>query len=105
MEEDEIVQAPVHDVGRKASSLQEAAQSVKMQLAEALHKPANATISITKDGDHWTAQVEVVEEEYLPGQQLKSMNDILGLYEVEMDMDGQLLNWTKRKTYKRSQGL
>jgi hypothetical protein len=87
------------------SDIKEAADSIKQKVALALDKKPNATISINKEGDTWRADVEVVEEEYLPGQNIKSMNDILGLYDVVMDSSGNILNWTKKKAYKRSQGL
>jgi hypothetical protein len=95
--------APPIDMPPK--NIQEAADCIKKKLAAALHKDANATISISKEGENWHADVEVIEEEYLPNTALKSMNDILGLYGVEMDQAGNLLTWTKKKTYKRSQGL
>jgi hypothetical protein len=87
------------------SDIKEAADTIKQKVALALDKKPNATISINKEGDTWHADVEVVEEEYLPGQNIKSMNDILGLYDVVMDASGNILNWTKKKAYKRSQGL
>jgi hypothetical protein len=87
------------------TNIQEAADLIKKKVADALHKTANATISISRQEDNWHADVEVIEEQYLPETTLKSMNDILGLYGVEMDQEGNLLTWTKKKTYKRSQGL
>jgi hypothetical protein len=87
------------------SDIKQASDQIKSKLADALDKKSNATISISKDGELWNADVEIVEEEYLPGQNLKSMNDLIGLYDVSMDLSGNLLNWTKKKMYKRSQGL
>jgi hypothetical protein len=82
-------------------NLKEASELVKNKLADALDKVANATITISKDQDIWRAEVEIVEEEYVPGEKLRSMNDIIGLYDVEMDSSGELLRWLKKKTYKR----
>jgi hypothetical protein len=87
------------------SSLKYISEQIKKLLGDALHKKPNATVAIVKEGEQWRADVEVVEEEYLPGQNLKSMNDLLGLYDVTMDKNGQLIQWTKKKMYKRSQGL
>jgi hypothetical protein len=85
--------------------IKKASEIIKTKLGEALDKKANATISIRKEGNEWKADVEVVEEEYLPGQNLRSMNDLLGLYDVSMDDNGNLTGWVKKKMYKRSQGL
>jgi hypothetical protein len=87
------------------SDIKMASDTIKNKLAHALDKTPNATISISFDGENWKADVEVVEEEYLPGQNLKSLNDIFGLYEVFMDASGNLISWTKKRMYKRSQGL
>jgi hypothetical protein len=102
---EEKSQQKEHSVPSGSLSIKDAAETIKKGLGEALDKQANATISIHKEGDNWTADVEVVEEEYLPGQNLRSMNDLLGLYEVHMDDKGNLTSWVKKKMYKRSQGL
>jgi hypothetical protein len=86
-----------------SSDLKQASELAKKKLSEALDKPANATISIENTGNHWSAMVEVVEEEYLPGQNLKSMNDLLGVYEVHLSLDGKLLKWTRKNSYKRAE--
>jgi hypothetical protein len=83
--------------------LKQASELAKQKLSEALNKPANATISIEDQGDHWLAVVEIVEEEYLPGQNLKSMNDLLGVYEIKLSHNGKLLKWTRKKSYKRAE--
>jgi hypothetical protein len=84
-------------------NLKQASELAKKKLSEALNKPANATISIENEGDHWFAMVEIVEEEYLPGQNLKSMNDLLGVYEINLSNQGELLKWTRKKSYKRAE--
>jgi hypothetical protein len=83
--------------------LKGASELAKKKLSEALGKPANATISIEDEGEFWLAVVEIVEEEYLPGQNLKSMNDLLGVYEVKLGKTGNLLKWTRKNSYKRAE--
>jgi hypothetical protein len=83
--------------------LKQASELAKKKLSDALNKPANATISIENTGDNWLALVEIVEEEYLPGQNLKSMNDLLGVYEVNLSHQGELLKWTRKGSYKRAE--
>jgi hypothetical protein len=82
--------------------IKEASETAKKKLGETLNKTPNATISITKEADYWNAVVEVVEEEYLPGKNLRSMSDIIGIYEVKLSDKGELISWTKKSTHKRS---
>jgi hypothetical protein len=82
-------------------SAKQASETAKIKLAEALGKKANATISISKESDGWNAAVEVVEEEYLPGKNLESMNDIIGIYDIKLSRDGELITWTKKSSHKR----
>jgi hypothetical protein len=84
-------------------NLKEASELAKKKLSEALNKPANATISIEDSGEYWLAVVEIVEEEYLPGQNLKSMNDLLGVYEIKLSHQGKLLKWSRKGSYKRAE--
>jgi hypothetical protein len=83
--------------------IKQASELAKRKLSEALNKPANATISIENAGDYWLAAVEIIEEEYLPGQNLKSMNDLIGVYEVHLSHQGELLKWTRKNSYKRAE--
>ncbi|GAA4219605.1 hypothetical protein FHR32_000433 [Streptosporangium album] len=51
----------------------------------------------TEDG--WQVGVEVVEDRRIP-----SSGDILALYEVEMDQEGNLLSYHRTRRYKRGSG-
>jgi hypothetical protein len=101
--EDDINLEESESISAEEMDLKRASELAKKKLSEALDKRANATISIEHQGDHWLATVEVVEEEYLPGQNLKSMNDILGVYEVKLSDTGKLLKWTRKTSYKRAE--
>lgn len=79
----------------------EISEIAKKKLSEVLNKKAENTISISKEGESWKAQIEVVEEEYLPGQNLKSMSDIIAIYEVKISNTGKLLSWNKKTFRKR----
>jgi hypothetical protein len=81
--------------------IKSASELARTKLAEVLEKLPNATTSIVKTGDDWEATVEVVEEEYLPGQNLRSMNDLIGVYQVVLSHNGELLSWAKKGTHKR----
>lgn len=83
--------------------IKQASETAKKKLAEALNKKADNTISISREGDKWGVVVEIVDEEYLPGKNLKSMSDIIGVYEVKLNDKGGLLSWTKKSSHKRGQ--
>lgn len=85
--------------------IKQVSEKAKERLAEALQKKPNATVSISKEAEHWLALVEMVDEEYLPGKNLASMNDILGVYEVKLSDTGELLGWTKKSSHKRGKEL
>lgn len=85
----------------KTMDLKQASEQAKEKLAEALNKKANATISISREGEGWLATVEIIDEEYLPGKNLESMNDILGIYEVKLSANGELSGWSKKSSRKR----
>jgi hypothetical protein len=78
-------------------------ETAKQKLAKALNKKVDSTISITKEGDVWSAIIEVVDEEYLPGMNLRSMSDIMGIYEAKLSSEGELVGWTKKSSRKRGQ--
>ncbi len=81
--------------------VKQASETAKKKLAEALNKKPNATVSISKEADYWNAVVEIVEEEYLPGKDLQSMNDIIGVYESKLNAKGDLISWTKKSSHRR----
>ena len=81
--------------------INQASETVKKKLAEALNKKAENTASISKEGDEWIAVVEIVEEQYLTEAGLKSMNDIIGIYEAKLNSKGELISWNKKNSRKR----
>jgi hypothetical protein len=58
-------------------------------------KPLGAT-SVMPTDDGWTVEVEVVEDRRIP-----SSTDLLALYEVVLDMDGELLSYRRTRRYGR----
>jgi hypothetical protein len=89
-----------HDAGKKMD-LKQVSEIAMKKLSEALNKKVEHVASIKREGEGWQGTVEVVEEEYLPGKNLRSMNDIIGLYDITLDDEGDIINWQKRKTRKR----
>ncbi len=61
-------------------------------------KPLGAT-SVMPTDDGWTVEVEVVEDRRIP-----SSTDLLALYELVLDMDGELLSYRRTRRYSRGAG-
>lgn len=78
-------------------------EAAKKKLAETLNKKAESTISISKEGNEWLATIEVLEEEYIPGMNMKSMNDIIGIYEIKLNNKSELIKWNKKSSRKRGE--
>lgn len=58
-----------------------------------------ATTSVeATDGDGWVVGFEVVEDRRIP-----SSADVLALYEVELDVDGELMGFRRMRRYLRGQ--
>jgi hypothetical protein len=60
--------------------------------------PAAMTSVELTDQDGWVVEFEVVEDRRIP-----SSSDVLALYEVEMDADGELLGFRRTRRYLRGQ--
>jgi hypothetical protein len=51
-----------------------------------------------EDDDHWRVSFELVELERIPRS-----TDLLGCYVVEVDEDGELVRYERRRRYQRGQ--
>ncbi|MDV7089412.1 gas vesicle protein [Rhodococcus sp. IEGM 248] len=61
-------------------------------------KPLGAT-SVMPTDDGWAVEVEVVEDRRIP-----SSTDMLAMYEVVLDLDGELLSYRRTRRYIRGVG-
>jgi hypothetical protein len=61
-------------------------------------KPLGAT-SVMPTDDGWAVEVEVIEDRRVP-----SSTDMLALYEVVLDLDGELLSYRRTRRYSRGAG-
>ncbi|MEU4317808.1 gas vesicle protein [Nocardia fluminea] len=59
-------------------------------------KPVQGVTSMEPIEDGWLAEIEVLEDRHIP-----SSADILALYEVEIDFDGNLLAYRRINRYHR----
>lgn len=77
----------------------EAVDLAREQITEMTGRDAVQTTSVapTESGG-WVVEIEVVEDHRIP-----SSSDILALYEVELDADGELLTYRRTRRYMRGQ--
>ncbi|MFI6130974.1 gas vesicle protein [Micromonospora sp. NPDC051141] len=77
----------------------EAAREGLRQVVALTGKDALGITSIQPADYGWLVGVEVVEDHRIP-----SSTDLLGLYEVELDMTGSLLGYRRTRRYQRGKG-
>lgn len=73
-----------------AMGMMELVRNAREKLAALTGLPISSTISIRKDDCCWYLQVEVVEKRSLPDSQ-----DILAIYEMTMDEEGNILDFSR----------
>lgn len=77
----------------------EAAREGLRQVVALTGKDALGITSIQPADYGWLVGVEVVEDHRIPAS-----TDLLGLYEVELDMTGSLLGYRRTRRYQRGKG-
>lgn len=60
--------------------------------------PVNAVIGLSKEEEGWVVSLEALERKAIPDTM-----DVLGLYEVRLDNEGNLLGFERKKLRKRSE--
>ncbi|MFG3556280.1 gas vesicle protein [Micromonospora sp. NPDC047557] len=80
-------------------SAAEAARAGLRQLVELTGREPAVTTSLEPIEDGWLVGVEVVEARRIPNS-----TDLLGLYEVELDIEGNLLSYRRVRRYQRGKG-
>ncbi len=61
-------------------------------------EPVRITSAVPTDEGGWVVEVETVEDRRIP-----SSADMLALYEVELDSDGEMLAYRRTRRYMRGQ--
>jgi hypothetical protein len=77
----------------------EAGRSAVRHLAELTGKELSGIVSLERSDDGWLVGVEVVEDRRIP-----SSSDVLGLYHLQVDADGELLSYGRSRRYARGRG-
>jgi hypothetical protein len=68
------------------------------QLAELAGRDVEGVTSLAKNDDGWQVEVEVVESHRIP-----DTTDLMALYEVQVDTDGDLTSYRRLRRYSRGQ--
>ncbi|HEX6447699.1 MAG TPA: gas vesicle protein GvpO [Streptosporangiales bacterium] len=74
------------------------ARRAARQLAELTGKEPEAVTAISRNEDGWRVELDVVELERVP-----ETADLLAVYVVETDDDGQLISYRRTRRFVRSQ--
>lgn len=73
-------------------------QQVMSSLARLVGSPAEGVTGVRRSDDGWVMTVEVCEVERVP-----ATTDVLASYEVEVDGDGEIVGFERRRRYHRAQ--
>ncbi|MER7458975.1 gas vesicle protein [Micromonospora sp. NPDC126480] len=77
----------------------EAARAGLRQIVSLTGKDALGITSVEPSDDGWLVGVELVEDHRIPAS-----TDLLGMYEVELDLAGSLLGYRRTRRYQRGKG-
>jgi hypothetical protein len=69
------------------------------QIAELTGREPEGVSGIEPSEEGWLVTVEIVEIARIP-----SSTDVLGTYQAELDMDGELVSYRRVRRYSRGQG-
>lgn len=76
--------------------IKDIAETAKEQLAELTGFTSPNAIGINKEGDVWHITIEIIEK---PSEAINL--EVLGIYDVRLDISGNLLGYERIKTRKR----
>jgi hypothetical protein len=88
----------VNDMTQNHQSGVQLARRAMNTLAELVGCPAEGVTGIRRDGDGWVVEVEVLEVERVP-----ETSDVLASYEVQIDSDGEIVEFHRLRRYLRTQ--
>jgi len=99
--EDEDGYEPEERDGRRGGELPaaEAARSAADHIVALTGRQQSAVTSLRLGHDGWVAEVEVVEDRRIPASE-----DMLALYRIELDEDGEPLGYDRLRQYRRGRG-
>ena len=83
---------------RSRLNARDAVERVRDEIPALLGRPVESVLGVQRDDDGWQVTVQVVELARIP-----STTDVLGAYVVDLDDDGELVGYRRRRRYNRSQ--
>jgi hypothetical protein len=81
-------------------SAADVARAATAQIGDLTGHDVEGVISVGRDDDDWRVGVEVVESHRIPDSA-----DILAIYEVCLDADGELISYRRTERYSRGQNI
>jgi Gas vesicle synthesis protein GvpO len=82
----------------KERPMREVAIDAVTQVQDLIGRPVESVTGIEKNGKEWTVTLEVLELERIP-----NTTDVLGVYEVTVDKDGDLTGARRTRRFFRSE--
>jgi hypothetical protein len=97
---DEARQSATRRNGKRPRRLSaaDAARAAVVQLDDLTEHDVEGVVSVERDDDGWRVGLEVVESHRIPDSA-----DILAVYEVRVDDDGELVSYRRGRRYFRGQ--
>jgi len=75
-------------------------EKARKELSKLTGLATSSTVRVSKDEKGWNISIEMVEKRSIPDQM-----DILALYEVLLDEDGNLLNFERKSMRRRMDSM
>ena len=75
----------------------EVTQRAREQLEEMMGRPVEAVLGMVRAAEGWVVTVQVVELQRIP-----SSTDVLGSYDVDVDVDGVVVGYRRIRRYYRN---
>lgn len=75
-------------------------EKARKELSKLTGLAASSTVGVSKDEKGWNISIEMVEKRSIPDQM-----DILALYEVLLDEEGNLLNFVRKSMRRRMDSM
>ncbi|MFD0887653.1 gas vesicle protein GvpO [Streptosporangium algeriense] len=98
IDEDEEPRRPGDGARRRLTAATVGRVAVR-EIAELTARETEGVTFVQPKEDGWLVGVEVVEDRRVP-----SSGDVLALYEVELDREGDLLSYRRTRRYRRGRG-
>lgn len=81
-QQEEAGNKTVQNDSEKKHTIKEVGDKALNQIEYLLKKKAQGVVGISREGGYWNVQIEVLERRAVP-----DVMDILGIYEMKLDMD------------------